>query len=190
MLKMINNEMNVGFDELVNVFVSKFEEKLYVKKESLSKSIKEVKSNVEKLKKEVLGKVNLSKYEIVIDVLGLKCKVNKDSISVYFSEDRKKSSYIDFVVYMYDVNDKSLGYCVNSKRINVDIDVDDVVEYESYISELNKLNEELIEVVNEIKSISRKERSIRSKISEMKLKECGLEELLGNDEIMKLIELK
>jgi hypothetical protein len=46
-----------------------------------------------------------------------------------------------------------------------------------------------MEVLTLIKSVSRKERQIRGKISEMKLEQSGFADLMNNTEILQLVQV-
>ena len=177
----INTNVNVGMDEVVNVFVSKYENGLYEKKDSLSKQIKKVNMEIDGLEKEVKGGIVNGDYECEIPILGIKSKVKKKEV------ERGKKRICVKVEVTDDV--KGYGGIDTSKNIYVNLDLDDVMSYKEMIKKRDGLKDELTEVMVDIKGISRKERQIRGKISEMKLKDSGFEGLLNDMDMLKLIEI-
>lgn len=57
-------------------------------------------------------------------------------------------------------------------------------------ADLKSLNTELVDTMAEIKSVSRKERQVRGKLSEMKLEQSGFADLANNPEMLKLITIE
>ena len=188
-LNEISSKVVIGMDEVVNVFVSKYEDDLYVRKDELSDSIKDVKKSIESVGKECEKSVDESYYVSNNKVLGISSKV--DNVRVSF-DDKKKSGSILVDVLIKDDERESSGYRSNCFNKVFEVEVKESVckKYFKLIEEKNGLEIELMSVMNLIKDISRKERKIRSKISEMKLNESGFSELLNNKDVLKLIKLE
>lgn len=186
-LSAMNADVNVGMNEVVSVFVSKYEDGLFEKKEQLSKQIKVVKSQLAKLTERVLNSVNKDQYVTVISLLGLKTKVVDVSIvwdETNYSHKEKNSVYVSVGLFEDDGD-----YSKFNKTFVTSISREDVKENKELSENLSSLSGELIEIVSLIKSVSRKERQIRGKISEMKLEQSGFSELMSNTEMLKLISI-
>ena len=93
-------------------------------------------------------------------------------------------------VFISNAKDGDSKYGSFVKCMNEEIGKGDIKENERMNEELEGLNVELVEVMNEIKMVSRKERKVRGRISEMKLNESGFSGLLNNGELLKLVEVK
>ena len=186
-LSLIQTNVNVGMDEVVNVFVSKYEDGLYVKKDDLSSKIKVVKREIETLDKTLISNTSTSQYETSVVSLGLVSKV--ESVKVIWATEHEKLNKINININIKDIDSKSSYGNSMTKTIVVEIGQTDVVQHKTLLDDLQRLNDDLMNVMNEIKSISRKERQIRGKISEMKLEQSGLNELLNNKDMLSLIQL-
>lgn len=178
----ITTNVNVGMDEVVSVFVSRYETDLFVKKDDLSKKVKETKKELSDLDKRLESSINRAEYTHSIPTLGISAKVKDVSVGW-------RDEVIKVCVEVTD-DDKNGGYYSSlSKDIEVPINKEDKKEHSSLSDKLDEINSELVEVLALIKSVGRKERQIRGKISEIKLQESGLSELVDNKELISLIKL-
>ena len=132
--------------------------------------------------------VNKSQYETLVPIFNLHSRVR--GISVHWEDSyRAKKNTIVVEIGLF-ARDENGDYAIRSKDFTFSINKDDVNEHETLTKELEEVNAELVEVMYQIKSVSRKERQIRGKISEMKLEQSGFSELINNPEILKLVEMK
>ena len=196
-LEKINTDVNVGMDEVVTVFLSRWEDTLYAKKEELSKEIKRVKKEIEDHVKVVLDQFKLQsgQYEHTIPSLSIKSKVT--NVALFWKEndvgygEKFKTPNARFTVEIKD-NEKSDEYRSSSsftKYFRADISDSDVERHKSLEEEHSELSTELSEILLKIKGIGRKERQVRGKIAEMKLEQGGYSELLENPEMVQLVKL-
>lgn len=184
----MTSNINVGIDEVVSVFVARWEDGLFEKRDQLSKKIKSLKKELSDLVEKIEKSVNKSQYESLIPIFNLHSKVSNVSVNWEDSYSTKKNTIV-VEISLFD-GDKESNWPVHSKNFYFNISKEDVLEHENLSEELEGVNVELIEVMSQIKSVSRKERQIRGKISEMKLEQCGFSELINNPEILRLVELK
>lgn len=184
-------DVNVGIDEVVSVFVSQYEDTLFTKKKELSNSIKTAKANLKDLDSRLERSVDKSQFEMTNVTLGIKSKV--DNVDVVWESKgygRKKSENVVRVTVEIKDTDKSSDYRSSmSKNFEINIEKGDVLAHKEFKNELEGLSNELTEVMGLIKSVSRKERQVRGRISSMKLKDAGYEDLLNNEDILKLVKL-
>lgn len=192
----ITADVNVGIDEVVSVFVSQYEDNLFAKKKDLSAQIKQLKSDSKALDTRLIKSIDTSEYDITVPVLNLTSKV--DNIDIVWKGDEDEDSYssrkvkVSSVVVRVEVkdNDDNDRYSSSlNKNINVTISAADEKLHRNLETELSDTNGELVEVMGLIKSVSRKERQVRGRISAKKLEESGFEGLLQSPEMLKLIEL-
>lgn len=184
----MSTNVNVGMDEVVSVFVAKYENDLFQKKEDLSAQIKKVKASQADLVKELEGTIDRSKYDATVPALNLVTRVSEVSV-LFEGTYHVKKPIITVDVGIFDEgSDKK--YAVHTKQLHFDIPKESVELNKSLKLELETLNADLLDVINNIKSVGRKERQIRGKISEMKLEQSGHADLLANPEIMQLVQLK
>lgn len=191
----ITANVNVGIDEVCSVFVSQYEDNLFAKKKDLSAQIKSLKTDIKDLDARLVNSIDTAQYDITVPVLNLTSKV--DDISVVWKGD-KEDSYssrnikVSSIVVRIDVEDSDDTDRYKSsltKSVNVTISAADEKTHNNLETELSDANGELVEVMGLIKSVSRKERQIRGRISAKKLEESGFEGLLTSPEMLKLVEL-
>lgn len=184
----LTSNINVGMDEVVSVFLSRYEDDLYNKKENLAKNIKAVKRDLESLDRKIISGVDTNQYERSnIEPLNICSKVRKVDVDWGSKEQKIR------ITVSVEINDKDVEYRYYggfTQTINLDISDSDVESHTELTETLERLNGEMMEVMSLIKGISRKERQVRGKIASMKLEESGYGDLLENDEMMKLIEVK
>jgi prefoldin subunit 5 len=185
----MGSNVNVGMNEVVSVFVAKYEDGLFAKKDELSKKIKTVKQELADLDKRLIKSVNQDQYVTTIALFELKSKVMDVSV-VWKNEygDKKDNNKVIVNVGLFSKEDKT--YPDFSKKFTTKISQEAIEIHSNLESEVESLNSELLEVMTMIKSVSRKERQIRGRISEMKLEQSGFADLMNNPEMVKLIEIK
>jgi uncharacterized protein YdcH (DUF465 family) len=187
LVSQMSSDVNIGIDEVVSVFVSQYEDKLFERKQDLSKQIKSVKTNLTSLDKRLEDSIDQSQYVGEIPHLNIKSFV--DSVSVCWDEKGKNIPHVSVNVTIEDADNSSSYRGSISKTITVTTSKEEVKLHSSLTTEQEDLNGQLLEVMGQIKSVSRKERQIRGRISEMKLKESGFDNLLESSEMLSLIQL-
>lgn len=187
-LSTINTNINVGMDEVVSVFVAKYEDSLFAKKTELSNSIRALKKELEGFDKKVRDLVDYSDYEGNLPNLGLSFEVG--GVNVYWE---KTWSNVNATTYEITINmrdsakpDRLTTVKTYEKKIPASI----VESRTAVVTSLEEKSAELLEVMSEIKLVGRKERQIRGRISEKKLNESGFAGLLTDPEMLKLVEIK
>ena len=179
--------VNVGMNEVVSVFVAKYEDGLFAKKDALSGDIRALKAELAQIDKSVAELVDLSEYATSVPALGFTFAADKAEVAWEGNYYSPKNT-ICIVLNMYDKSDR--GVAVYSKRINKAIPPSFIAKREEVNKALEQKNADLLEVMGLIKSVSRKERQIRGRISEMKLAESGFSGLLDNPEMLQLVQIK
>ena len=178
----MDTKMNVGLDEVVNVFVSEYETNLHTEKNRLSKLMRETKSEL----KQFIADLELNlrtankKYETKIELLGLESYVNS------VSPNWDKGTYVT-VIRIKSTDPKDKGDM--SRRYIAKLTAKDVKRNKTLNEEIDVLNKELQTILAKIKDVSRKERQVRGEISRRKLENAGMDSLLGNKEMLKLIQV-
>lgn len=186
-LSAMNTNVDVGMNEVVSVFVSKYEDGLFAKKDALSGDIRALKAELAQIDNSVAELVDLSEYATSVPALGFTFAADKAEV-VWEGNYYSPKNTICIVLNMYDKSDRESA--VYSKRINKAIPPSFIAKREEVKQALEEKNAELLEVMTLIKSVSRKERQIRGRISEMKLAESGFSGLLDNPEMLQLVAIK
>lgn len=182
-------KVNVGIDEVVSVFVTKWEDGLHAKREELSKKVKDVKSAIEMLETKLIGSVDVSEYTNVrVPMFGVIGKASKPSVNWEDGYNTKKNTIT--VEVGLQSEDDSGAYMSFRKNLTFPIPQADVDDRANLVAERDQLSAELADVLIQIKSVSRKERQIRGRISEMKMEQAGFSDLINNPDMLKLIEVK
>jgi hypothetical protein len=182
-------DVNVGINEVVSVFVAKYEDGLFEKKASLSKRIKDVKKSLADLNKELINSVNRQQYHQQVTLLNMEIRV-KD-VDVIWAIDYPNLSNTNSIRVNLGLFalDGHAQYSRADNEIFEPLSSVTVETHDNLSRELSQLNDDLMEVLTLIKSVSRKERQIRGKISEMKLEQSGFADLMNNTEILQLVQV-
>lgn len=192
----IDNNINVGMDEVVNVFISQYEEELFRKKDELSIAITAAKKAITKHEKDEIAVQRLiaeNKYNSSIDILDAIITVGGIRIHIDDSNNYSVPTEIrDTVTYpcaTFELKIMCGDHRIGGKHAFLPINQDYATQLVSLEEELKAVTSELTEILNLIGSINRKERAIRGKISKSKLEACGMSELIAHPELLKLIQL-
>ncbi len=187
-LSAMNTNVDVGMNEVVSVFVSKYEDGLFAKKDDLSAAIRVLKQELSDFDKSVRELVDSSEYDAKVPNLGFTFKMGDVKVNWEKTWSTEANTYT-INVEMHDSSAKRDG-AVYTKTIVKAIPSKIIKQREDVNKALEEKNAELLEVMTLIKSVSRKERQIRGRISEMKLAESGFSGLLDNPDMLKLVEIK
>jgi hypothetical protein len=184
----MTTNVNIGIDEVVSVFVTKYEDGLFAKKDALSANIRVKKSAVSDLEKHMIASVNKDEYSATVEILNVEFFADEVTLcweGYNYGNIPKNSLKVN-------IQQREIGQTKSSsfKTIAVPMAQFDVDEMAALKADLERLNAELLEVMGLIKSVSRKERQIRGRISEMKLAECGQSDLINSTELLKLVDVK
>lgn len=174
----------VGINEVVAIYVSKYETDLSEKKRVLADAIRATKQDITDLINKVKKSIDISPYATVdLSVLGLQTIAN----IVLFWEDTWMGKK-----YTYNVSVSVRGHGRHDIDIfqrNYEIDKVHTDEYESLHTKLKEQESDLQKIIMDLKAVNQKERQVRARLAEMKLQEAGVE-LHSHPELLKLIEIK
>jgi hypothetical protein len=178
---------DIGINEVVSVFVSKYENGLFAKKDVLQADLKKAKKAIEDHDSVVIGTVDKRHYDAKVEALGLTFHVTDVSVSWAKNDtDYGVKKGINVSVSMRDGNDRHSW----SKIVNLPLSKDQVAVHETLTANSKQIESELMEVLTAIKSVSRKERELRGRISEMQLQRAGFADLINDDGLQQLIAIK
>ena len=138
----MTSNINVGIDEVVSVFVARWEDGLFEKRDQLSKKIKSLKKELSDLVEKIEKSVNKSQYESLIPIFNLHSKVSNVSVNWEDSYSTKKNTIV-VEISLFD-GDKESNWPVHSKNFYFNISKEDVLEHENLSEELEGVNVELI----------------------------------------------
>jgi len=190
MSKSISNlsaNINVGIDEVVTVFVSQYEEKLFDKRKELNSELTDVKKQLQSLEEEVANTVDIKQYVTEGTVIGVKTEVT--DVNIVWDRNSKKREP-EIVVCVEVKSTFKTDYNNNfSHNFKFPIDQKYVKINDGLEEDKERISSELVEINNQIKSIGRKERQVRAKVASMKLEESGYTDLLSNSDLVGLIKL-
>lgn len=187
-LKQLTTDVNVGMNEVVSVFVSKYEDALFQKKDQLSDSIRDLKKDLADLDKTIIAQAPTAQYEVELpEAFGGLC-MYVDDVRVYWKDAyHTKANTFDISVVFGQKSPKSRE---TTKSFSHDISEEHIAKHKQLEQDLATATAELAVVMNDIRSVGRKERQIRGKISELKLQESGMMDLLNNSDLQLLIAVQ
>lgn len=192
-LTKLTTDINVGMDEVVNVFVAQYEQNLYNKRDELQDKVNICKRKIKDYIEAVEQSVDVTQYVFENSVLGVYSIIQ--SITADFEGNKNNGSKsaqtpnITVCVHIKGSKSESSYSDTIIKSFQHPISTEDVTKWKEMTEELSLLNKDLMKVMMDIKGIDRKERQIRGKISAQKLEASGFNDLLSNPEMLQLIQL-
>jgi len=188
-LDQIQNNINVGMEDVVAVFLSRYETSLHTERATLQKEMGLINGQIKTLHDGFLtlvkewvehsGTVGVNNFGLVEVEVKLEKNLNVDwnkGVVNYVLETSVRSLSVDADTY----RSKSSGTVAGVHTI-------DVTEYNQLMEQKNVLTEKLTIVNNNLRDVSRKERQVRGQLAELKLKNLGMEDLLNEPTLIGLI---
>lgn len=188
----IRANAQIAMPEVVSVFISKHETELYDLKAELQKKIGDLKKDIEMHTATTSKSVSFKKYA------GL--KMLKLNLISYLKGDPSISwadEQVSQTVGLYntkddnseaaDSRDRHTGF---EKSYSQPILASHIKAHTKMTDELAETSTRLASIVGQIGDMSRVERQVKARISEMRLEEQGLSGFLKDPEMQKLIAIK
>lgn len=190
----IQANVSVGMDDLVNVFIAKYETSLIDQRNNLQSQMKEVNKRICDL-----GETALKDAKEVIKSFCLENLIFENSyISVWTGVNDQKTElswdkkHVTFEVETIITTHVKVNWTsTSSSEVTsaIDLHPDIIDSYNLLMEDKRVVLDGLSTINNELRDISRKERQIRGRIAERKFVASGLEDLLADQELAKLIQL-
>jgi len=189
----IKAEAKIAMPEVVDIFISEYETKLYDKKDLLQKGIAQIEKDLE-MHNAVVLKSAKTKH-----LVGL--KMPKMHLVSYLIKDPSlswDSKQITINIGLHnvqpaDTKDEDWGYGDKEtgfdKAYKQDISENHLNAYEKMKAQKTELRENLQKTVSKIGDMSRKERQVKAQISKLRLEEQGMQDFVKNPEMLKLIKI-
>jgi ElaB/YqjD/DUF883 family membrane-anchored ribosome-binding protein len=174
---------SIALPEIVSVFIGKYEDELYIRKDKLSEDIGKLKNELELLSATVANKANFKAYgKLGIAAIKLTAKV-RDKTEVQWD-----AAMVEGTVEFVSPNVNRHGHYTRfTETVTAPITKPDLSAYTKIQDQLSKLRDELNQVLKNLGDMSRKERQVKARISELRLEEQGLTDFLQDKEILALI---
>ncbi len=190
-IEQIQSNVTVGMDDLVNVFIAKYETSLINQRNTLQDQLKDFNKIISGLgetaindAKQAVQEFNIPKfkngYVSIITTIGDEFKLNWEKKHVTFDITTNVKSSVKV-----DYRDEQESHITSAVSLAPDI----ISSYEHNMEEKRLVMENLSNINNELRDISRKERQVRGQIAERKFVASGLEDLLNDQELVKLIQM-
>lgn len=186
----IKAEAKMAMPEIVQVFLAKYENDLYEQKESLQLEMAELTEKLKKLNTTVLDSAKFKQWK--------KIKIPKLELESVLSPDKNLDWANEIVTCSVVLQDMRTQF-IAAKRVKV-YEIGRVVEesisqlhlkqYREWNARLDEVRGDLAKTATAIGDMSRKERQVKARISELRLEEAGLTDFLQDKEMLKLIEIK
>lgn len=185
----------VSMDDIVNVFVSKFEEELYSRRGSVQQSVKNNTAEKNKLKELIQSEVADSvKGMFTKTVLAPGVVVNYKIKAGNEGDLDKSTKWPVSVESHVAIDSEAISFADHSSKtvsmnILVAVNPDHIEHWKQLTNTMNQLKEQLVVLNSEIQGVDRKTRQVKGLIAGQKLADAGMENLLGNEEIAKILAL-
>lgn len=178
----MQTDIQVSMEDVVSAFVSQYENNLFKRKAELSKQIRALKDDLDKLHDSVLEKINADEWSKEKLPFGLGYKIGKGSVEWNYKR-------VQFAIEIKEKDGSRWSNTITIKK-NKTIPQQYLKKNKKLNEEVNRLNGELSEVLVSLKGIDRKERQVRGRIAIRKLEDSGYADLMKDDELLKLVQLE
>ena len=193
----MTSDVNVGMDEVVNVFVSRYEDDLHERKKALSKELSVAKANLGDFIKtlETELRVKGAGFEFNIIEFGLSGAMSSSKIcwtetDLSYSTRKHKSLPKNYPFGCVEIRVQSFSDDGSLDQYKfIELETSDLDQHTELKQNVVDISTELKSILEMIKDVSRKERQIRGKISAAKLEKAGYDDLLQNDELLQLVQI-
>ena len=179
----ISNKAQIALPDIVSIFISQYETKLYEKKHDLQDAIADISKEISDHEKEVADNMKYSEFiNVKIPKLGMiSGLVDGPEVSWH-------SEAIGVQIGIFKSEDDEKHRAPLFKRTyRKPIPKADLNKHEKQLEKLQVFKDELSKTLSNITDMSRKERQVKARISEQRLQEQGLESFLQDKEMLKLI---
>lgn len=182
---LIGVDAKIDFNDLVNVFVSRYETELRARKDTLNGQLVAVNNKIRALSDELINGLvtKLGTDQVSASLFGVNVQASAERPTVSFST-KKLTVKIKITI---PTNERY-------ERVLETTQTHDIPE--AKLGEYNILEAERVEITTELRDIGQnlndltfKERQVRAKLSEQRLGAEGLEGLINHPELVKLITL-
>jgi hypothetical protein len=182
--QIMSAEAKIGMNEVVSVQLAKYETGLYDKKDALSQTINDLQKDLEMHNKVALKGANFKKYVgVKIPALGLISKLKGDPTLSW------EEGEIHQTVGLYHTDstkrDDTTGF---SKKFSIDIAIQHVGARNKMLLAIENTSNDLKTTISAISNMSRKERQVKARISEIRLKEAGID-LAADEQLAQLVKI-
>jgi hypothetical protein len=188
---------NIDLSEIVNVFVSRYEEKLHARKAEIQATIKHSKCHLKQNESELLEEAaeyfnqmyGVDRVAHAAPTLQLEASMSRCNLLI------DSNGQISVTIVINICSKAKTNVYNNSIQLTKSIDKDSgnfkiknlIICVENIHEQINGYVSDLKGVMADINDVSRKERQVRAKFSELKIKESGLD-VLSNPELLALID--
>lgn len=187
----INANLNVGIDDVVNVFISKYEDGLIAQRTSKQLEVKQINNQINQVVEELDAEVERFKeqYEQTITIGTLKSEYSIKKNCTTLWESQKVICTVSILTTVAGQTDSY--YCGSNSIVKVDMTIPNEIqsEYKQLLSSKTILLEQLQELNGLLRDVSRKERQVRGRIAEQKLENLGMTDLLNEPSLLKLVQV-
>lgn len=193
-LDQIKTNLSLDTNDLVNVFISKYEDGLIAQRTSnqalltgLTKQIKDLSDCV------------LAEAKLYVNQSGVLGTTDNDLFSLTVTVDKDKfkleweNKYVGYILN-HEMKSKTTptGNYSHSTAGNISgryqLAEADICKYGQLMEDKSKITSTLAEINNQLRDVSRKERQVRGRLAEQKFAAAGLDELLQDQSLLQLID--
>jgi hypothetical protein len=186
----ISAEAKIAMPEVISIFISDYETKLYDRKTELQQKIHDLKKDLEIHVNTVAKSGSFKKYiGVKVPKLGLISRSGGEANVSWENGTISMKICFDDVDETGKMDAKRNSGNNFSKSFTVDITDFAMRTFKNLKKKIDEESANLSRTVGLIGDMSRKERQVKARISELRLKEQGLEGFLADKEMQKLISI-
>ena len=189
----VSANAKIAMPEVVSIFISKYETDLYNKKSELQKKLTQLKDDLSILESSAASKADFSKYEgHKLAVFDLVTFIPEGQVSCNWEE-----GMFEATVEMRNVpkgkkaqDKKPSSVSRFGVRVSHKMPATLLKDRSSIHEDIAEAQSALQNIISAISDMSRKERQIKARISEIRLEEEGLQGFLNDPMMQKMIAIE
>lgn len=196
-----NNTLNtlainaqVTFDDIVNVFVSRYEEQLHQQRANIQRQLKALQQEKAAVITEIRAEVTAvlqSQFDTVDNQVAKKFVITTDEVNNLTDVDTWGAKVVMERHCDYPAGMVVCGYPSQDAiwTLKVDVPTSLVAKWRTFDPAIVHLKEQLMIINNDLQSVDRKTRQIKGVLAERKMQKEGMSDLLESDEIKSILKL-
>lgn len=189
-------DTSINLDDIVNVYVARHEAKLMQDQRDLQQQLRQTNAAISSWKKGVLNRVKdmVTAKEVLVGMTRISVEIKESNSVLNVQEDGTFNTHLITTVKVGE-GAKFAGYCGDksttetsySSMVQFVLTKEERDEHQAFTTNVKELTEKLGEVNTNLRQIEHKTRVLRGRLAERKLEAAGVANLIGDEELMKLL---
>lgn len=182
----------VGMDDVISVFITRYEDKQIADRKALQAEILEVNKDIKSVVESVTAAARSAAtgHEVNEDngLFTTTVTVNADGNAISLDWDKRIATVSMFGKIKSKSHGGYHGETSGTVKIELPIEDADADRYKELMAKKTDLTDKLNQVQTNLRDVSRKERQVRGALAQKKLSEAGMDDLLNDSGLLALVD--